>query len=160
MRRLLLVSVLSLAASTGAALAGDASAFDGYYAGVFAGYAGTTFEGVVDTSEFPDFPDEAEVFTEERVFGLAYGAIAGVNFTDQDKVFGLEGSIMGGNLSDTAIDEGGNDYSTHRIDAVALLSARAGVAVTDDTLLFGKVGAGIIASTFTAYNDMDDIVDA
>ena len=156
MRRLVLISSALLALSGGHALAADASAFEGAFGGVFAGYAGTTFEGVVDSSEFPDYPEEAEVFTGDRVFGLAYGAVAGVNSVDGDKVFGLEGTVYAGNLSDTAIDEGGNDYSTHRIDAIALVGARAGVAVTDDTLLFAKVGAGIIASTFTAYNDMDE----
>lgn len=159
MYRAVAISGMMVAAMTGASMAADASGFDGFYAGVMAGYGATTFSGIVDGTD-DGFPEQSEIFSGDQVFGLAYGAVVGVNFVEQDKVFGLELSVLGGNLSDTAIDDGGNDYSTHKLDAVALLSGRAGVAVADDTLIFGKAGLGLAASTFTAYNDMDDVDDA
>ena len=156
MKHLILAASL-LMAGTAVSYAADASRFDGTYAGVFIGYAGASFDGVVDSSEIVDgYPEEAEIFSTDPAFGPTASLVVGMNHVDQDKVFGLELSVTGGNLSALAIDSGGNDYSSHRIDAVAIAAGRAGIAVTPDTLLFGKAGLGLMASTFTANNDMDD----
>jgi opacity protein-like surface antigen len=145
------------AAPVGAA---DASNFDGFYAGVFIGLGSIAYDGVVDSNQFdtlPPTPEEAEIFSGDFVSGLIGGGYAGVNFIHGDFVFGVEASLTVGGVQAYTEDAGGNDYATQTLASLITLSGRAGLAVTEQTLLYGSGGLGLLTSEFHAFNDQDDL---
>ena len=146
------------AAPVGAA---DASNFDGMYGGVFIGLGSIAYDGQVDTSEIEnDFPEEAEIFSGDFVSGLIGGAYAGVNYIHGDFVYGVEASLTVGGVEAYTEDDGGNDFATQSLASLVTLSGRAGFAVTEQTLLYGAGGLGLLTSEFHAFNDKDDVDDA
>jgi len=138
--------------------AADASNFDGIYGGVFIGFGSIAYDGVVDSSELVDTePEEAEVFSGDFVSGLIGGGYAGVNFIHGDFVYGVEASLTVGGIEAYTEDSGGNDFATQSLASLITLSGRAGVAVTEQTLLYGSGGLGLLTTDFHAYNDQDDV---
>jgi opacity protein-like surface antigen len=141
--------------------AADASNFDGMYGGVFIGLGSIAYDGQVDTSEIEnDFPEEAEIFSGDFVSGLIGGAYAGVNYIHGDFLFGVEASLTVGGIEAYTEDDGGNDYATQSLASLVTLSGRAGYALSEHALLYGAGGVGFLTSSFHAYNDQDDDVDA
>jgi opacity protein-like surface antigen len=154
-----LASLLAFAAAPAAAA--DASNFEGMYGGVFIGLGSIAYDGVVDSSEIIDTdPEEAEIFSGDFVSGLIGGGYVGRNFTHGDFVFGVEAGLTLGALEAFTEDDGGNDYATQSLASLVTLSGRGGFAATENTLLYGAGGVGLLTSEFHAYNDQDDIDDA
>lgn len=138
--------------------AADASNFDGMYGGVFIGFGSIAYDGVVDSSEIDALdPEDAELFSGDFVSGLIGGAYAGVNFIHGDFVYGVEASLTIGGVEAYAEDDDATDYATQSLASLVTLSARAGVAVTEQTLLYGSGGLGLLTSDFHAYNDQDEV---
>lgn len=154
-----LASLMVLAGSP--AGAADASNFDGMYGGVFIGLGSIAYDGVVDSSEIEDLdPEEAEIFSGDFISGLVGGGYAGRNFSHGDFVFGVEAGLTLGALEAFAEDDGGNDYATQSLASLVTLSGRGGFAATENTLVYGAGGVGLLTSEFHAYNDQDDVDDA
>ncbi len=153
----LLVTIAG-AATIGPVQAADASRFDGYYGGFFVGYGGISYQGFVDGDEIEDGdPEEAEIFSGDFETGWLGGGYMGMNLVHGAIVYGVELSATTGAIEALAIDDGGNDYATQELQALIAVSARAGFALTDTTLLYGGAGIGLLSTKFTAFNDMDDI---
>lgn len=151
-------ALLAMALAAGSAAAADASRFDGYYGGFFVGYGGISYQGFVDGDEIENGdPEEAEIFSGDFETGWLGGGYMGMNLVHGAIVYGVELSATTGAIKALAIDDGGNDYATQELQALIAVSARAGFAITDTTLLYGGAGLGLLSTKFTAFNDMDDI---
>lgn len=157
------IAAAALAATISTSLAADVSApiapsFEGFYVGGFGGYAGARFDGVVDSSEIrDDTAYGAEIFDDSWTGAGAFGAYLGYNFQGDTFVYGVELDAGMAGLDAKAIDDGGNDYATNELDWFGSARVRLGMTVGDSTLLYATGGLGYISTTFTAYNDMDDI---
>lgn len=157
-----LLSAAVFTAAWSSAFAADvqpaAASFDGFYAGAFGGYGQAQFGGLVDSSEVrDDSPAEAEIFDDSWNGGATFGGYLGLDIRADSIVYGVEADLGTAMLDGKAIDDDGNDYATNEIDWLGSLRFRLGVALGDSTLLYATGGMGYISTTFTAYNDMDDV---
>lgn len=151
-----LVSLSMLAVAP--VVAADASNFDGFYGGVFIGLGSIAYDGVVDSSEIDEFdPEDAEVFSGDFVSGFIGGGYAGVNIIRGDFLYGIEASLTVGAIEAFTDDEDGDDYVTQSLASLITLSGRVGYALTEQSLLYGAGGVGLLTSNFHAYNNQNDL---
>lgn len=130
------------------------SRFDGLYAGFFIGSGGARFTGIVDSGELPLDPPDTETFAGDWSTGLIYGGYAGLGATTGSFYYGAEISITGGGFGAFAEDESGIDSATNDFAYLATVRGRIGVVVDNQTLIFASAGLGLLASTFTAYDNI------
>lgn len=141
--------------TTVATIESSSSRFDGFYAGVFVGYGGAKFSGIVDSDELPGDPEDTETFPDEWSMGLVYGGYVGVGVVEGSIYYGGEISLTGGNFGGYAEDEGPFDFATNDFSYLATVRGRLGVVLSDQTLIYGTAGFGFIGSDFTAHDDID-----
>jgi outer membrane immunogenic protein len=133
-------SALALALFAHPASAADMAVASNDWTGLYVGATGGAVNGEVYFAE----SDEEGHTNSASVFSI----IAGYNFAFGDNfVLGIEGDYSFGTLEFC-----GSGCDGHRLDTDTLASvrARAGFALSDQTLVFATVGAGWIDGTYTS----------
>jgi outer membrane immunogenic protein len=126
-----------------AAVAPSFSPFQGFYAGVNAGFGGFGSNVTdLDSDMFDGEGSELNVFGNGGIFG---GQV-GYNFNADRWVFGVEGDFQGTTFSeDTSVD--GDHLAAGAWNWFATIRGRAGVTV-GDTLFYGTGGVAFINADF------------
>lgn len=140
--------------------AGDGSlSFDGFYVGAFGGTDMTRFQGVVDTSDYDEFPSGVELFggsDEGQVAGLRLGS----TYRRQMFAYGWEVAYSQESTEGYAEEvDYPFDRAFHSVDHSVELLLRAGTVFGERTFVYGLLGASAAESRFRAENDMDDDAD-
>jgi outer membrane immunogenic protein len=159
-KRILVAGAVSvLAIST--AQAADIEApvvFDwtGPYVGVHLGYGDPSFDGIYDSGELPDDPEDATYVDDINADGILGGLQAGYNVQMDNIVLGIEADISFTDFSGDAEDEDGFDVVEADVDFLASLRARLGFAM--DTLLIYATGGLAYADGEFKVTDADEEV--
>ncbi|MGV3490101.1 MAG: outer membrane protein [Devosia sp.] len=130
----------------------------GFYVGIYGGLASAKLPGIIDSSELPGFPEDAEIFPDDYESGAAYGALIGFATEVDGLVFGIEADIGGSTVSAYAADDDASDWATHDLNWVGTLRGIVGAEVADGTTIYATGGVAAIGSTLTASNDDGDEV--
>jgi outer membrane immunogenic protein len=164
------ISVGAMAAACSLLLVSAANAADvgvtetsadwsGFYVGAFGGYGAAAFDGITDSNKIAfDLPEKTTIMSGEMQWGFTYGGYAGFNFDNNGFLMGLELDLGGGDFSETATDDNGNDIDTHTVNWVGSFRGRLG-ATYNDTLVYMTGGLAMADSTFESIDDKGDVVD-
>jgi opacity protein-like surface antigen len=155
----------ALVVGCGAASAADyappeavsASPFDwsGLYFGGHVGYGTPSFSGIFDNSELPDFPEEATYGEDIEAGGFVGGGQVGFNVHNGSLVFGVEADASLAGLSGQTADDGGDDVIEAKIDVLATVRGRLGLA-TGPVLLYATGGLAYAGGSFTLIDDLGE----
>ena len=145
-------------ASAGGSLYAPSNTWTGLYAGIHAGYADASFDGIFDERE-----TNGEAFLEDLdVSGGAIGIHIGYNIQYSNLIFGIEGDISSANLDDSVDDRNdpfsdGKDTISADINYIASLRARIGFT-TDSLMIYATGGVAYADASYTAFDANDSTV--
>lgn len=130
--------------------------WSGFYAGATVGLAGSSYDGIYDSSDLNEIPPDSHiVLSNLDSEGAALGGFFGWNYRMEQYVLGFEADIAWADLEESSFEpEDGSEESNAKLDFLGSARVRGGV-VANDFLFYGTAGLAYVAGDYNVKDDGD-----
>ena len=130
--------------------------WSGFYAGGTVGLAGSSYDGIYDSSDLNEIPPDSHiVLSNLDSEGAALGGFFGWNHRMEQYVLGFEADIAWVDLDESSFEpEDGSEEANAKLDFCGSARVRGGV-VANDFLFYGTAGLAYVSGDYTVKDDGD-----